>query len=1262
MKSCFTGWLLVFLLTFGTHVCGREIQDAPTLASQILLPGLLKSDWKSSSFSSDGRALLVVDESRSFVFDVVEGRELRQVSLAGSETLLWSRPVPRTYNWIVVTSSGRLLQLDGKTGKWTRILDLNSITFGRNYKPKTVSFEFISDVEIALSAITRSESKRGRVSEASDKQILLIISIAGKKILATKAVSSGRYSLFLDSEIAVNASTRSIALYSRSVSTLVTWNVEGTRSTGLALKETCVYDRDTEIVIAHGLASAFLIVNKEGKAFYLDANKGASSTCTAKLPADPAKSRCIFDLKIASIAGRPDDASDLIIVDKNFDVKRISFFPAECAQHITQLGNVKVASMVAPIYTKQDAVASSSTAPSESFSASSLDNIPILIANGNLLRLVGNGAAPESIQLLVGKPTGAFEIEAGHGFLIASRLMAPLRAFDFEGMRLRTINYDFRRFLDETFFYNKPFAIAKKSGWVGVIERSGLVAFHEATALVDTASMPPPQMLDVAKPNALCLSDDGKRMWILAEESRLVLFENQGNGKFSRTTQVNLSKLGDPFKLACAGTAQTVVVSDSLTDSVNVVELHAGQAVLVQELKIANSSSEIVRPSLSEDGTLLAIGSHLFFRTGPERKFSLVTTLPRTQRLIFDGSGEKILATGERSGLYSVVRRNGRVQLKRTAVALPVALDGAFLGDGYLMLIRGTGEAQIFSTMGERLGSVTFGDDRQWMFFDDVGRFDTDDIEGRASGAWVMADSPMQALDPEIYMRDYLEPKLMPRLMHCKREEDADPNACSSIFAPIRPVSSLNRSRPVVTITKIEPDNEQGRTVSVTVRVSGGSRANTPDSGGAFDLHLRQNDQVVGRRPVLQAPDQPVVTAIDLNRWRESHRILDGVGSIDLKISGIRLAGSENADNVSFSAYAFNRDRVKGRTHQYSYVTAPTPGPVARRAFVIAVGVSAYEDSTIDLKYAAQDARKFIENVVPALKSTGRFKEVIPLLLTSEWTVDAEGGSESKNRRLTAMDAKKHHIRELIETVSNGSSTPQSEAIERAGVITQAGPDDTVLIFFSGHGLSSAGEFFLVPYDSGMKSSDSKAAPVLQHNKLVSSSELSFWMKDLVADDIVLIVDACHSSASIETPDFKPGPMGSRGLGQLAYDKGMRVLASTRPNDLSWESETTGQGLLTFSLVEEGLRQRKADRLPTDGKITVGEWLQFGVDRVPELYAQTAAGRTKGEAKLVTFDGGDRSPREVSVDGARVQAGNQQPTIFSFRRRPDSILETKSQR
>ena len=60
----------------------------------------------------------------------------------------------------------------------------------------------------------------------------------------------------------------------------------------------------------------------------------------------------------------------------------------------------------------------------------------------------------------------------------------------------------------------------------------------------------------------------------------------------------------------------------------------------------------------------------------------------------------------------------------------------------------------------------------------------------------------------------------------------------------------------------------------------------------------------------------------------------------------------------------------------------------------------------------------------------------------------------------------------------------------------------------------------------------------------ISSKELSLWLSPVDAEQMV--VDACHSAASIESEGFKPGPLGSKGLGQLAYDKRMRVLAASQ--------------------------------------------------------------------------------------------------------------------
>src|SRR6185503_6290727 len=93
----------------------------------------------------------------------------------------------------------------------------------------------------------------------------------------------------------------------------------------------------------------------------------------------------------------------------------------------------------------------------------------------------------------------------------------------------------------------------------------------------------------------------------------------------------------------------------------------------------------------------------------------------------------------------------------------------------------------------------------------------------------------------------------------------------------------------------------------------------------------------------------------------------------------------------------------------------------------------------------------------------------------------------------------------------------------------------------------------------------------------VSSDELSEWLRDIDAGEMVLVVDTCHSAAAIEAGGFKPGPMGSRGMGQLAYDKGIRVLAASQADDVALEINRLRHGLLTYALMHDGLERGQAD-------------------------------------------------------------------------------------
>jgi len=73
----------------------------------------------------------------------------------------------------------------------------------------------------------------------------------------------------------------------------------------------------------------------------------------------------------------------------------------------------------------------------------------------------------------------------------------------------------------------------------------------------------------------------------------------------------------------------------------------------------------------------------------------------------------------------------------------------------------------------------------------------------------------------------------------------------------------------------------------------------------------------------------------------------------------------------------------------------------------------------------------------------------------------------------------------------------------------------------------------------------------------------------------------------------------------------MRILAATQADNVALESEKLGQGLLTYALVDEGLKAHKA---APDGKgpITIGAWLRYAEKRVPQLYDDIQGGSNPG--------------------------------------------------
>jgi uncharacterized caspase-like protein len=115
--------------------------------------------------------------------------------------------------------------------------------------------------------------------------------------------------------------------------------------------------------------------------------------------------------------------------------------------------------------------------------------------------------------------------------------------------------------------------------------------------------------------------------------------------------------------------------------------------------------------------------------------------------------------------------------------------------------------------------------------------------------------------------------------------------------------------------------------------------------------------------------------------------------------------------------------------------------------------------------------------------------------------------------------------------------------------------------------------------------------------------------------------------------------MNSKGLAQLAYEKGMYILTAAQSFQAAQEAARFGHGLLTYALVDEGLKQGAADAEPKDGSVLVREWLDFATDRVPKMQEEAMVEALRSRGLKLAFVAGEESvedPEKRNVQRPRI--------------------------
>ncbi len=293
------------------------------------------------------------------------------------------------------------------------------------------------------------------------------------------------------------------------------------------------------------------------------------------------------------------------------------------------------------------------------------------------------------------------------------------------------------------------------------------------------------------------------------------------------------------------------------------------------------------------------------------------------------------------------------------------------------------------------------------------------------------------------------------------------------------------------------------------------------------------------------------------------------------------------AGENKFTAYAFNGDNVKSSDANL-VVTGPDNLKRKGTAYLLMIGVEVYDNPEYNLRYSAADVAEMAAQLKAQQERLGQYDPIVPIAL------------------INAEATKANILLALNRLAGNNTGPLPANAPIALTKIKPAQPEDAVVVYFSGHGVAAHNHFYLIPHDMGYKG----ARKALDQNALekllvhgVSDDELETALQPLDANQLLLVIDACYSGQAIESTEKRHGPMNTKGLAQLAYEKGIYVLTASQNMEVAFEAEAFKHSYLAHALIQEGLEAGLADE-NGDGSIFLEEWFNYASSRVPQLRKQ----------------------------------------------------------
>lgn len=656
-----------------------------------------------------------------------------------------------------------------------------------------------------------------------------------------------------------------------------------------------------------------------------------------------------------------------------------------------------------------------------------------------------------------------------------------------------------------------------------------------------------------------------------------ITLKNLGVEKYS----LELWSLADEKKILSINNVFEEHFSQDGRDFIAILE----DRIMKRDLRIQESIETQFTPA---NNIYYVLGGVTFSRTGPKTN-SWVFFTKQSGRSEHE-SGVVFLWNTRRNQLYTLKDHSAQL------TSAEFSLD-----EKHLLTSSEDGTIRLWDTdSGQLLLTFVLINKSDWLVMTPEGFFDGTPNAWKQL-LWRFNNNNLEDASVELYFNDFFHPNLFQDVIAGK-----SPKAKAG-----QELEKIDRRQPKVEIVAI---NGQAKS---RLEVQSADQSTTDKRMATVLLEVIDNTN-----KKRQSNHQVTSGAQDLRLFRNGLLVKVWSGDIFNKASGCEAVQTNpneprrvrcqanvpivRGDN-NFTAYAFNSSNVKSNDDTLTVKGADS----LKRAgtlYVLAIGVGQYENPQYNLNYTVADAQSFGEEVKQRQEQIRHYErvEIISLL-------------NNQAKKINILT----ELKKLAETIQ---------------------PEDGLIVYFSGHGTAQKDRFYLIPYDIGYMgprknlSSESLQAILA---KSISNTELEEAFRGIDAGQLLLVIDACNSGQALDAEERRRGPMNSKGLAQLAYEKGMYVLTASQSVELAFESEALKHSYLTYALVEEGLKSRvKEADANNDGQVWLREWFDYTAQRVPRMREEKVEQKAKQQKKALELV-------EVAEQG-RVQT----PRVF-YRREAD---------